>query len=139
MKQITEKMIKDFRIMKLGFDFMGYKIDKKQSLSFHHLIIPHRESKNYGIGDGYLYWNGAILRQNTSHDYLHVIERTDEEIFYLITSEMIDENIKGQIDINNLKRIRDLLLYFEREHDHDYTKKGQLLIKREYVNGRIKL
>lgn len=139
MREITEKMIKDFKIMKLGFDFMGYKVDKKQSLSFHHLIIPHRESKNYGIGDGYLYWNGAILRQNTSHDYLHVIERTDEEIFYLITSEMIDENIKGKIDINNLKRIRDLLLYFEREHDHDTSKKGKLLIKREFVIGRVNI
>lgn len=139
MKQTTEQMTKDFKIMKLGFDFMGYKVDKKQSLSFHHLIIPHRESKNYGIGDGYLYWNGAILRQNTSHDYLHVIERTDEEIFYLITSEMIDENIKGKIDINNLKRIRDLLLYFEREHDHDTSKKGKLLIKREFVIGRVNI
>lgn len=139
MKNITEQMIKDFKIMKLGFDFMGYKVDKKQSLSFHHLIIPHRESRNYGIGDGYLYWNGAILRQNTSHDYLHVIERIDEEIFYLITSEMIDENIKGKIDIDNLKRIRDLLLYFEREHDHDTSKKGKLLIKREFVTGRVNL
>ena len=55
MKEITEKMIKDFKIMKLGFDFMGYRVDRKQSLSFHHLIVPHRESKDYGIGDGYLY------------------------------------------------------------------------------------
>ena len=137
MKNITEQMIKDFKIMKLGFDFMGYKVDKKQSLSFHHLIIPHRESKNYCIGDGYLYWNGAILRQNTSHDYLHIIEKIDPDIFYELTSEMIDENIKGRLDIDNLKRIHDLLLYFEREHDHDYTKKGKLLIKREYVEGRV--
>ena len=137
MKNITEQMIKDFKIMKLGFDFMGYKVDKKQSLSFHHLIIPHRESKKYGIGDGYLYWNGAILRQNTSHDYLHIIEKKDAEIFYLITSELIDENIKRKVDIENLQKIRDLLLYFEREHDHDYTKKGKLLIKREYVEGRV--
>ena len=139
MKNITEQMIKDFKIMKLGFDFMGYKVDKKQSLSFHHLIIPHRESKNYGIGDGYLYWNGAILRQNTSHDYLHTIENIDPEIFYELTSEMIDENIKGRLDIDNLKRIHDLLLYFEREHDHDTTKKGKLLIKREFVTGRVNL
>ena len=137
MKNITEQMIKDFKIMKLGFDFMGYKVDKKQSLSFHHLIIPHRESRNYGIGEGYLYWNGAILRQNTSHDYLHIIEKIDSDIFYELTSEMIDENIKGRLDIDNLKRIHDLLLYFEREHDHDYTKKGKLLIKREYVEGRV--
>ena len=139
MREITEKMIKDFKIMKLGFDFMGYKVDKKQSLSFHHLIIPHRESRNYGIGDGYLYWNGAILRQNTSHDYLHIIEAKDYDLFLEITSEMIDENIKGKIDIDNLKRIRDLLLYFEREHDHDTSKKGKLLIKREFVTGRVNL
>ena len=139
MKNITEQMIKDFKIMKLGFDFMGYKVDKKQSLSFHHLIIPHRESKNYGIGDGYLYWNGAILRQNTSHDYLHIIEAKDYDLFLAITSEMIDENIKGKIDVDNLKRIRDLLLYFEREHDHDTSKKGKLLIKREFVTGRVNL
>ena len=139
MKNITEQMIKDFKIMKLGFDFMGYKVDKKQSLSFHHLIIPHRESRNYGIGEGYLYWNGAILRQNTSHDYLHIIEKIDPDIFYELTSEMIDENIKGRLDIDNLKRIHDLLLYFEREHDHDTSKKGKLLIKREFVTGRVNL
>ena len=139
MKNITEQMIKDFKIMKLGLDFMGYKVDKKQSLSFHHLIIPHRESRNYGIGDGYLYWNGAILRQNTSHDYLHIIEAKDYDLFLAITSEMIDENIKGKIDVDNLKRIRDLLLYFEREHDHDISKKGKLLIKREFVTGRVNL
>ena len=139
MREITEKMIKDFKIMKLGFDFMGYKVDRKQSLSFHHLIVPHRDSKARGLGEGYLYWNGAILRQNTSHDYLHIIEKIDPDIFYELTSEMIGENIKGRLDIDNLKRIHDLLLYFEREHDHDTSKKGKLLIKREFVTGRVNL
>lgn len=40
MKQITEEMIHVFNIRKLGYDFMGYKIHREQSLSFHHLIIP---------------------------------------------------------------------------------------------------
>ena len=87
----------------------------------------------------YVRWNGAILRQNTSHDYAHVIEKIDPDIFYELTSEMIDENIKGRLDIDNLKRIHDLLLYFEREHDHDTSKKGKLLIKREFVTTRIPL
>lgn len=139
MREVTKLMIKDFKIMKLGYDFMGYKVNRTKDLSFHHLIIPHRESKTYGIGEGYLYWNGAILRQNTSHDYAHVIEKIDPDIFYELTSEMIDENIKGRLDIDNLKRIHDLLLYFEREHDHDKTKKGKLLIKREFVTTRIPL
>ena len=139
MREVTKLMIKDFKIMKLGYDFMGYKVNRTKDLSFHHLIIPHRESKTYGIGEGYLYWNGAILRQNTSHDYLHIIEKIDPDIFYELTSEMIDENIKGRLDIDNLKRIHDLLLYFEREHDHDTSKKGKLLIKREFVTGRVNL
>ena len=139
MREVTKLMIKDFKIMKLGYDFMGYKVNRTKDLSFHHLIIPHRESKAYGIGEGYLYWNGAILRQNTSHDYLHTIENIDPDIFYELTSEMIDENIKGRLDIDNLKRIHDLLLYFEREHDHDTSKKGKLLIKREFVTGRVNL
>ena len=139
MREVTKLMIKDFKIMKLGYDFMGYKVNRTKDLSFHHLIIPHRESKAYGLGEGYLYWNGAILRQNTSHDYLHLIENIDPDIFYELTSEMIDENIKGRLDIDNLKRIHDLLLYFEREHDHDTSKKGKLLIKREFVTGRVNI
>lgn len=137
MKEITKIMVNDFKIMKLGMDFMGYHVNRKQDLSYHHLIIQRRHCKEAGLGEGYLYWNGAILRQDTSHAYAHVIEKIDPDIFYELTSEMIDENIKGRLDIDNLKRIHDLLLYFEREHDHDYTKKGKLLIKREYVEGRV--
>ena len=139
MKEITKIMINDFKIMKLGYDFLGYKVNRKQDLSFHHLIIQRRHCKEAGLGEGYLYWNGAILRQNTSHDYLHIIEKIDPDIFCELTSEMIDENIKGRLDIDNLKRIHDLLLYFEREHDHDTSKKGKLLIKREFVTTRIPL
>lgn len=138
--QITSLMINEFKIMKLGIDFMGYQVTRKEQLSFHHLIVAHRDCKLMNIpADGYLRWNGAILRQNTSHDYLHLIEAKDPEIFYELTSEMIDENIKGRLDIDNLKRIHDLLLCFEREHDHDTSKKGKLLIKREFVTGRVNL
>ena len=139
MKEITKIMVNDFKIMKLGMDFMGYHVNRKQDLSYHHLIIPRRHCKDAGLGEGYLYWNGAILRQNTSHNYLHIIENIEPEIFCLITSEMIDENIKRKIDIDNLKRIKDLLIYFEREHDHDITKSGKLLIKQEFVTSRVKL
>ena len=139
MREVTKIMVNDFKIMKLGMDFMGYHVNRKQDLSYHHLIIPRRHCKEAGLGEGYLYWNGAILRQDTSHAYAHVIEKIDPDIFYELTSEMIDENIKGRLDIDNLKRIHDLLLYFEREHDHDTSKKGKLLIKREFVTGRVNL
>lgn len=135
MKEITRQMIKIYNIN--DFDFMGYDIKRKESLSFHHLIIPHRESKKYGIGDGYLLWNGAILVQETSHEYLHIIENKDYEIFCRLTSEMIDMNIKGYLDIENLRYIKDILLYFEKEHNLDRNSKGRPLIKREYTQNRF--
>lgn len=138
MKEITKQMIKNFRIMKIGIDFMGYKVDRKESLSFHHLVIPHRDCKLFGLGEGYLSWNGAILRQDTSHDYLHLIERIDYDMFLAITSEMIDENVKGYLDMENIRCIDDCLTFFEREHCSDRNKKGKLLIKEKYIRRMIK-
>ena len=135
MKEITRQMIKNYGIKK--FDFMGYDIKQKKFLSFHHLIVAKRYCKQQGLGEGYLMWNGAILVQDTSHDYLHTIETIDYDVFCALSSEMIDMNIKGYLDIENLRYIKDILLYFEREHDRDRNKKGRLLIKQEYTQNRF--
>ena len=139
MKEVTRQMIKEFSLNKLKFDFMGYTFNNTNQLSFHHLIIPHRECKRLRYGEGYYRWNGAILRQNTSHEYLHVIENYDHDRFLAITSEMIDQNVLGRLDIDNLKAIRDVLLSFEKEYKDQTNKKGRRLIKYEYINNRIKL
>lgn len=139
MREITKEMIQTFKIKKLGFDMAGYNFKNSNQLSYHHLIIAKRDCKHLGLGEGYFFWNGAILVQKTSHDYLHVIEHIDPDMFYAITSELIDENICRQIRIENLKRIRDILLQFEREHCSDTTKKGYRIIRPSYVRDRIKL
>lgn len=123
-------MIREFNIKKLGFDFMGYTLQKNDIYSYHHLIVPKR------FGGPETRENGAILCGGSSHPYLHVIEYVDPEIFYRITSEMIDENVKGRLDIDNLNKIKDLLLYFEREHIDDRNKKGSKIIKLEYLTNR---
>ncbi len=133
MREITKEMIDYYKIMKLGYDFMGFLVYQKNKLSFHHLIVPHRHCKEAGIGEGYLWWNGAILNQSTSHEYLHLIEAKDFDMFSAITSEMIDENVKGYLDMENLKHILDVLHCFEREHCSDHSKKGNYLIKEEYL------
>ena len=140
MRTITIQMINDFKLKKLKYDFAGYTFDKTNQLSFHHLIVPKRECKVQNIpSDGYLYWNGAILRQNTSHDYLHTIENYDYDRFLAITIELIDENILGELSIENLRRIRDILISFEREYSNKRSKNGNLIIKESYVRDRIKL
>ena len=136
MREITKLMIKEYKLVKLGYDFMGYDITNKSNLSFHHLIVPYRNCKAMGLGEGYLEWNGVILNQNTSHDYLHLIEAKDYDMFLAITSELIDENVKGHLDIDNLRRIHDILKCFEREHSNDRSKKGKVLIKQEYMRRR---
>lgn len=137
MKTITRDMMKDYNIHKLGYDFMGYTFDRREDLSFHHLVVPKRDCKAAGLGEGYLRWNGAILNQNTSHDYLHIIERMDRDTFLRITAEMIEENLKGKLDIDNLKRIRELLLYFEDRYEKETNSKGQLILKRKFITKRI--
>lgn len=140
MKNVTIEMINEFKIKKKGYDFMGYKVKRRESLSFHHLIVAHRDCKKNKIpSDGYVKWNGAILVQETSHDYLHIIERYSPEIFFKITSEMIDMNIKGYLDVENLKNIRRLLLEFEEKYGNITSKKGNKLIKKEYLRERIDL
>lgn len=137
MREVTKLMIKKYALMKLKYDFMGYNISNVNQLSFHHLILSHRECKRLGLGEGYWEYNGAILVQRTSHEYFHIIEYYDLDMFNAITSEMIDENIKGYLDIENLKAIDDILNCFEREYCSARTKKGHLLIKPEYVEQRL--
>lgn len=138
MREVTKLMINEYAIKKLKYDFAGYKFSNVNELSFHHLIIPKRESKQSGIGDGYVKWNGAILVQETSHDYLHLIESIDRDLFLEITKKLVEENRLGHLSINNIKRIHKMLEYFESVHGKDTNKKGKRLIKRQYVENRIK-
>ena len=126
-------MIDEFKLRELGYDFMGYHLQKGDIYTFHHLIIPNRN------GGPYARWNGAIIFSTPHSNYLHgVIEQRDYDVFSYVTSEMIDMNIKGYLDIENIRAIDDALKSFEREHCGDRTKKGRLLIKEEFTR-RVKL
>lgn len=93
MKEITKLMINEFKIKKLGYDFMGYKLQKDKSLTFHHLIIPRR---NNGPETR---WNGAII-QRIPQDYLHIIEEKNAETLNKKGKILIKEDyIKGRAKI----------------------------------------
>ena len=139
MKQVTHEMIEIFKINKLKYDFMGYTFKRTNELSFHHLVVPKRECKAQGLGDGYLFWNGAILKQDTSHDYLHIIERIDRKCFEKITEILIYENQMKKLDKESLIRIRELLLGFKERYKYEETKGVRRLIKSQYINNRIDL
>ena len=127
MKEVTKLMINEFKLKELGHDFMGYSLQKGDIYTFHHLIVPNRQ------GGPYARWNGAIL-YSTPHQYLHVIEATDYKYFSYLTSEMIDMNQKGFIDIDNILEINDILCEFEHKYRNRRSKKGKRLIKDAYLN-----
>lgn len=139
MREVTHEMIEVFRLNKLKYDFMGYTFQRSKELSFHHLIVPKRECKEKGLGEGYLFWNGAILKQDTSHDYLHIIERIDRERFEKITEILIYENQMRKLDRDSLLRIREYLLDFEEKYKDERTKHGARILKPQYMRDRISL
>lgn len=139
MRDITKLMIYKYNLDKLGFDFMGYEFKKEDELSFHHLIVPKRLCAYKKIeDDGYTEANGSILVQNTSHNYLHIIERYDRELFNGITNEMIEQKYKGTVSMENIKRINALLDYFEKEYANIKAKNGKELIKEKYKKRVLK-
>ncbi len=116
MRQSTKNLIRKYSLMKLKYDFMGYEFRRMSDLSFHHLIIPRSVSPFLDLDRGYYEWNGVILVQKSSHEFLHIIERFDLDRFYAITSEMLDEKLKGNISMDNIKKINDVLNSFEKEY-----------------------
>ena len=132
MRDVVKRMITNFQISEFGYDFMGYDVNRCESLSFHHLIVPHKDCSELGIQGGYEEWNGALLVRDTAHDYLHIIEKYDFNIFLDITSEMICQNIKGRLDPNNIKLINMLLNDFEKEWDGEVGYNGKPLIREEF-------
>lgn len=115
---------------------MGYEKQGADLLTFHHLIVPRRFCQDME-DKGYNRDNGAILF-TTPHQYLHVIEVYDREMFEIITDEMKDINNKGYLDSSNIRYIDDCLKSFEKEHCSSRTSKGKLLIKDSYLYRHFK-
>lgn len=141
MREVSKKIITNFKLWEMGYDFMGYDIRNLESLSFHHLIVPHKECSELGANQGgYDYWNGVVLVRKSAHDYLHVIEKYDFNIFLDITSEMIDQKIKGKLDPVNIRYIDMLLKDFEKEWEGEIGYNGKPLIRDEFTKrlGRVR-
>lgn len=122
MKEITKLFVNKYRIKKIGYDFMGYTFVSPTDLSYHHLIIEKVKGGEESLE------NGCVLVRKTAHDYIHIIERFDRDIFDKITKEIIIEKEYG-ININSIEIINDLLLFFEEKHKDDTFKGGSLIVR----------
>jgi len=129
MKDVTFQLIHDFRILELGYDFMGYPHQSKDLLTYHHLLIPRR------YGGQYSYENGVIL-YSTPHSYLHVIESISPSHFHYLTAEMFDMKIAHHLSPSHLHNIDQILTDFETTYHDHRTSKKKVLIKEPYLNRR---
>lgn len=131
MKPVTHEMIRIYHPKDI--DWMGYELRSIKDLTYHHII--KRENGGLLTLD-----NGALLRGDTAHEYLHIIECKDLDMYIYINNLLKNINTQGY---NPTKRqllaIRAILEQFEREHCSDRTSKGRPLIRTKYIEGRKKL
>lgn len=125
MSRLREKLYKKYNVESLGFDFMGYEFQSKKELSTHH-IIPRHSGGQTKQG------NLCVLNRDTSHNYIHLIEDYDYKVFLQVSRELMQQVKNGKIGIDEIKRINELLCFFEDKFKDAETRSGELLIKEKY-------
>lgn len=129
MKDVTRELIRIYEPKEI--DWMGYQYLNNNQLSFHHI----QKKEHGGL---YIINNGALLRRDTSHEYLHIIEYKDLDMYIYINNILQSINDQGfKPTKRQLLAIKAILEQFEREHINDKTKKGKRLIKNKYIEDRI--
>ena len=115
MNKVKEEMIKIYKTYTL--DWMDYYVEGND-LTYHHIVKAENGGK-------ITIDNGALLTQR-AHNYLHLIERIDIDIYNRINAVLkeINEN-KSEPTIIQRKKI-DLLLY-----EFEVKKADRILNKKE--------
>lgn len=125
MKDITREMLKIYKPIS-NLDWMNYKIVKKEDITAHHIT-----KKEHG---GKLEISNIALLLPHSHQYLHLIEHKDIEIY--ITLNKVFRMINNQKEEPNKEQrefIEYLLQEFEKIHKWDKGSKGKLMIRKKYL------
>lgn len=124
MKSITNLMIIKWNMTNQCW--MGYEVKRDNPFTFHHL---RKKCHNGKLEIN----NGAILTRN-AHEYLHIIESRDLDMYEYINAILKEINIQGYMPIERqLKAIDSILNQFAREHCGDRARNGNLLIKERYL------
>lgn len=130
MKKITQEMIHIFKMT--DFDWMGYELTKEANyFTFHHIIKKEHGGKEK-IN------NGAILIGNSAHNYLHIIESRELDMYVYINKILKEINNQRYLPTKEqLLKIYDCLEKFERDHSGDVNRNGDPLIKERYTKRII--
>ena len=108
-----------------GLDWLNYKL-VKDKVTFHH--IKKRDNGGKKVVN-----NGALLMP-VAHQYLHLIESKDMNIYIGINKifEYINQQ-QYEPTAEQRQMLEYLLLQFESQHRFDKGSKGKILIKHKYL------
>ena len=124
MRETLRLMISQYSIHKI--DWMGYKVNKENPYTYHHL-------KKKCHGGKETIENGAVLTR-TGHEYLHIVESRDIELYNYINNVLKQINEQGFMPLERqLLAIDAMLKMFEKDHRYDRTKSNKRLIKENYL------
>lgn len=130
MSRLRERLYTEYKLEDYGFDFMGFEFHTKKELSTHH-IIPRNSGGQTKKN------NLCVLTRDTAHNYIHLIEDYDYKTFLQISKQLMEQVKNGQIGMEEIERINELLLFFEDKYKNEQDRTGSLLIKPEYKTKRI--
>lgn len=131
MSRLRERLYKAYNLEELGYDFMGFGFNSKKDLSTHH-IIPRNSGGQTKKN------NLCILNRNTAHNYIHLIEDYDYKVFLQVSKHLMEQVKMGKIDMDEIKRINELLCFFEDKFGKEETRNGNPLIKPEFKTRILK-
>lgn len=124
LKNITREMLKIYKPIS-GMDWMNYKLIRGDMTAHHILKAEH--------GGKLEIPNIAPLR-SVSHQYLHLIEFKDIEIYNAINKIFKLVNQQGCEPTTEQRQIIEyFLLEFEKAHKNGKNSKGNALIKYKYL------
>ena len=125
MSKVKDLMINTYCVN--GIDFMGYKLQKGENFTYHHIV-----KREHGGGKNLK--NGAILTKQ-AHKYLHIVEYKEHDIYIAINSlfKIINRSKKPPTK-EMYMLINELLEMFEEKHMNDLTAKKRELIQKSFLN-----
>lgn len=128
MKEIVFLMMNEYNLKKI--DFMGYVLSKENPYTYHHI-------KKRCHGGEVSLKNGAILTK-IAHEYLHIIESRDLELYEYINNVLKQINEQGHEPLlRQILAIDYILKIFEEKYKNEKTTKNKTLIKKQYIEGRL--
>ena len=124
MNPISREMLKIYKPYS-NADWMNYKL-VRGDITYHHI------EKRVNGGKRTIE-NGALLMP-IAHQYLHMIEYRENEIYEIINRifKMINEQ-QHEPTKEQRRLIEQLLVEFEKAHKWDKNSNGKLIIKKSYI------